>query len=715
MNRIFLGITLLASLVWIGYVSLDILSESSNYTPEYLFGKKDDKVLVINRPEEVNINSLPDFANAPLAEIYRDLDVTQFNSAFLSANQAQLLLTRQTNWTADEITRLFAHSTHKPHINSGTFRIGTANGRYYKKNLYIWEGSIVHHSGNTPHFQYDKKASASILHLTGKEQPESVTDIYFKGNERIDYITWNDAITQGKQVNDEEVFAHVVTRNFSRYHFLERDFYAGEDSIFAEGPMFRWMDRGFLELEYEGSTVLISDYIDGQDPVLILNDLNQKQGETHFTDRLTRNFPSGNQSYVVKYLEDLVVISENEAVCDKVIGDFKLGNTIALHKGTRFNVYGSLPRSVSERIVTRESAYSRAVYRGRLLETQMGPQLSVPETAPGKKSITLNCGFDVTDFAVLPKQGNVVAVGAKGEIVRFRDGKVAWTKRLGADLVGGVQLIDLHQTGEQFILVNTRDEIHVFNLNGEAINGFPVKLEKRATLPTRFYRWKSQSYFLQVTEENEVGQYDAKGRELNIFRIPLTPSRPVDIWASRNILFAGFANDNSFAMYDLESRKLYREFALPGPSFGLKQPNELFQMGIQGGQLYKITQKGVRQNLTSLPEASMLGIQTGGFNDVVVIKGQNEIHLLNAQGIPFCKIQIPFNDVQDIYVQTFESGKTITAIIDGLENNVYLYALDGKRLKHEPMEGQTRVFLSSVDNSTVVSTVVDQFIVQYFE
>ena len=715
MNRIFLGLVVVISLLWLGYVSLDILSETNNFTPEYLFCDTDEKVLIINRPDEVDINALPDFTHAPLAETYRSLDPAEFSTAFLSANQAQLLLKNPSNWTETNIKALFRDSSTGIKIEGQEIRIGSVQGRFYKKSLYLFQDGVQHNNGKRIGFNYDSKASASILHLDNKSFVRSVSDIYIRGNERVDYITYNDAIQQGNQIKDEEIFSRVLTRNFSQYHFRERDFYAGEDSIFANGPMFSWMQSGFVEIKYEGATALVSDYIDGQDPILILNDLAQSQDANSFNIRLTRTFPTTNSKYFVKYLEDLVVISQDEGICDKILADFKLGNTIALNKGSRFQVYGALPGTVSERIVTRNKSYTKAVYRGKLLETHLGEQVVSNESKVKTESIALNCGFNVSDFAVLPQPGNLVAIGPNGEIARFKDGKQQWSKRLNQQTVGEVQLIDLHQTGELFILMTTRKEIHLWNMNGDQVSGFPIKLEEKANLQTKFYRWNGRSYFLQVTEDNHLTHYDAKGGELSMVRLNFSPNRPLDVWASNGSIFAGVANKTQFLMIDVDLRKVYREFVLPAESWGYKIPNELLQYGIEGGQLYKITQKGVRINYRSFPQASIVRLQTEGQNNVIVIKSNNELHLLNPEGIPFCEINLSFNEVQDVFVQTFDSGKTMTAVIDGLENNVYLYALDGSKIKHEPMEGQTKVQLSSIGSQTMVSTVVDQFVVQYFE
>lgn len=714
-NKVLLWIAIIGSLVWIGYVGMDILNENNNYTPEDLFGSVDEKLLIINRPDEVNIDQLSDFSNAPCADLLRALNPEEYKTGFLSANQAQLLLKRSENWTQEAILNLFANNSEKPVFTSGGFTLGKFEGRFYKKGLYMKQGEIQPAESIHPVFVYDKKASASVLHFSEKSEIISVSDIYFKAGERVDYITHTNEINQGNQVKDEVLFAGVVTKNFNSYHFYERDFYASQDSVFSNGPMFAWMLNGFLELEYQGSKVLISDYIGGQDPVLIMNDLNQKTEQTEFKTRLTRDFPSTGSSYFIKYLEDLIVISESENVCDKVIADFKLGNTIALNKVVRNKVFGSLPQSVSERIVTKDQFYSRSVYRGTLLETQMGVQRVIAGTKPDKESLALNCGFDILDFGVLEKDGNVVALGTHGEVARFKNGKMAWSKRLESKSIGGIQLIDLHQSGEKYVLLNTTDKIYLWNLDGEEISGFPINLDAEAITQVKFYRWHDKSYFLIANDNNEVMHYDAKGRELDAIKTNIRISRSIDVWASQQKLFAGFANKESFVMYDLDSRKVYREFQLAVPTLSTKAPNELFQFGFEGDRLVKINQKGLKFDYKTFNHPKLIRILSETKSPTLVVQSANEIHLLNLEGISYSEINLPFNEVADVFIETSNTGKTTVAVIDGLENNVYLYALDGVRLTNRPIEGQTKVLVSSDGNNRIITTVVDQFIVQYFE
>jgi hypothetical protein len=55
-------------------------------------------------------------------------------------------------------------------------------------------------------------------------------------------------------------------------------------------------------------------------------------------------------------------------------------------------------------------------------------------------------------------------------------------------------------------------------------------------------------------------------------------------------------------------------------------------------------------------------------------------------------------------------------MIDGIENNLYVYDNKGKAYTPKPLEGKGNVFLSEKgSNNLVVSTTGDGFIVQYFD
>ncbi|MBL4861828.1 MAG: hypothetical protein JKY09_02270, partial [Crocinitomicaceae bacterium] len=546
-NRILLSIIVIVSLTWIGYMAFDTVSDRNNYTPETLFNAADDELLVVIRPTEVQFTQLTGFSSSPSFELYSLLNDSIYKQGYLSLNRPHFLLVKNDHWNPSNITSAFQNENIE-FSSSNRFTMGAYQGRYHKTKLYVWKGDISPiKNPKKIAFSYDKKASAAILTFSTSFGITKHSDIYFKGDGQIIYVTKDQSIEQGNQVKDEVLFAGLVSRNFNSYHFYERDYYATLDDTFEKGPMSKWMLNGFVELDYKGKTVLITDYIEGQDPILIMNDLNQTQDSTRFSQPLAKNFPSKNGSYSIKYLEDLVVIGEDSEICDRIIADYKLGHTIALSEKARARVYGRLPKAVSERFISDSQSISRAVYQGKLLETHTGIEPKEITTIQ-KEPITISCGYDISDFAVLPGDGNVITLGKNGELNRFENQTSTWSTKVDGKPIGKIQLIDLHGSGESFVLLNTKNEIHLWNMTGHYETGFPIKLESDASNEVKFYRWKGKSYFIIANTDNKVVHFDAKGRELNIINPGISVDRKIDVWASQRNLFAGFTNSSNFIM-----------------------------------------------------------------------------------------------------------------------------------------------------------------------
>lgn len=712
LKRVFIGLIFLTSLGWIGYVGFNIFTNGNDFSPEHIFGAEDGELLIVNRPDEINFAQLDVFVSAPLYNQATTLNDSLYEIGYFSARREHFLLQSKIQWDENNIRSLFASSGSSIAFNGTEFQLGELRGRFHKSNLYVFAQDYTP-SRSPIKFEYDKKSTVSILDLEADEI-ESVSDIYFKQNDKVDYITYNDEIEQGKQVGDELLFASVIPKTAKLYHFLERDYAANNDSIFAAGPMFGWMHDGFVTFIYGGAMVIISDYIDGQDPILLLNDLQQTQDEQHFETPLASGFPEGS-GYYIKYLEDFVVISERESVCDQVIADYQIGNTIALNTKAREQLYSGLPKAVSERHILGEERISRAVYNGYLLETHVGGGISTNTTNEKKSSIAMACNFEIADFTVLSGNGNVIALGKRGQLVRFSNGKEQWRKEISEAPIGELQVIDLHGNGESHLLVNTEDAIYLWDTDGKVVNGFPIQLEASVQNEVKFYRWKGKSYFLIGDNESRVLHYDARGRELAIFKLDEPVTAQIDVWASQGKLFAGFRHANKFEMFSMAKQRSHRTFDVPNNAVSAKIPNELLHFGLNSGQLVKINQQGSPTNFKKYGRSKIIDVHQTGKNPTVILQSANELHLINQEGIPFAQVRVPFNEIADISYNALNSGKTIIAIIDGLENNVYLYTLSGEPILDRSLEGKSKVSVKSNGSGLQITTIVDQFLVQYLE
>ena len=710
LNRIILSIIVVASLCWISYTAFQILQDKNNFTPETLFGADDQSILIINRPTEFILSAASEFESAPAKNILEMAEDSLYNQCFISLRKAHILFTKKTPWTEEEVKQLF--SSGKPVVSDGKIQVEEYKGKYHLKNLYLSKESVLP-KNDSKKFVFDKKSSASIISITEENGIYSTTDIYFNADGIANYVTKDEKLVSGKKRSDEMLFSGILSKNISSYHFFERDYLQQFDSVYANGPMFQWLDAGFIEVQLDGKTAIIADYIAGQDPFWILDEHSKTMDTSWYSVPLTSTFPEKGKKYKVEYLEDFVVISTNEESCKKLISDYKLGHTIALSDVARSKYYSLLPKYVSERYVDASHQLSKSVYHGKLMESNASIKIAT-KTETKKESLSISVGADIYDFHALSGDGDVLVVTIDGNLIKFKGGKEQWKVKLNGNVKSTIQPFDLHASGETHYLLNTSQEIHLVDANGNEATGFPIKLEQDASGPVKFYRWRERSYFLQGLSNNSVLQLDAKGREINIFKLGILVTDKIDVWASQKRLFAGFAHDGQFIMYDLDQNRIHREYITPIQTTTLKMPNELFHFGIKNGELIKVDQKGLEFDMGNLLATKVIDIDNNNTNSIA-IQNNNEVKLLNINGIPFAEMRLPFNEIDALSIYNNDSGKTYVGVIDGLENNVYLYTADGQLLTRKGLEGQRKVSVQSSGKSFRITTIVDQFVVQYFE
>ena len=261
-KRVLLGLVLLVSIAWIGYTAFGILTATNDYSELHVFNKEDGQILIVNRANEMNLSAVEGFVSSPNFEIVETIN-HDYKTGFFSSTRPHFILINESNWNPESIKEIFNQESIKINKSKKSFSFEEWSGTYKKERLYVSKKKFDLNKDALPEFIYDKKASASVLYFGKNNDVESVLDIYFKENGKVDYITRNDNVKQGKQIRDEELFGGYISRKSTGYHFYERDYYSTLDGEYAKSPMTKWLQAGFVEVEYAGERVLISDYIDG--------------------------------------------------------------------------------------------------------------------------------------------------------------------------------------------------------------------------------------------------------------------------------------------------------------------------------------------------------------------------------------------------------------------------------------------------------------------
>lgn len=729
-GRYFLLFLGLVSLFWIGYVGLDLLDKKEQFSPTRIFGKNDGRVLVINRFDECSIDQLkfsllPESRNLYLAisPHFRSLKMM-----VLSESQNHILIESKESWSKNKINRFFNKLNLKvSFVGRHGFTCGSFKGKYNHSLVYLSASDVKKPVLlDEKWMDIDFRASASIISF--KNNKFSVSDIYVKQENVVHFVTKNSTIKRGNQIDDEQVYSMAIPNDITDYHFYEKEYYACIDQTFKKSPFYQWTESGFVQFTHNDEIVLVSDFIAGQDPVLILNELSGKEENLRSENyvegiKLMKNFPENNGFYL-KMMEGFVVISNSKSACEQVVADYKLGNTLAMKKENLMKYYQNLPRNVSERFVSENSIYSRTKYRDKLLETCLAGSYISSDTKniqlvqkEKDESISMFVGGKVQDFIVFNGKGNIAALTGDGVFQIFSSGKSIYKKIIGNRAIGKIQLIDALSNGDKQLLCTSKNQIHLFDKRGNEVSGYPIQLESSTLNQVTYYRWNGIGYYTYVNEKNELQICDTKGKKIGAYKTGLTNiTEPIDVWLSRNILLAGIKNDKQCVLYNIDKRKEYRRYSIDDKSISVKNKNELLQFSLNGNQLIYTDQKGNRKGLVNISQGEIQSIKKDLPTPTIIVKAGSKLSLVNYQGNIFSSILLPFSEIEDVDVANSSYGISLIAVVDGLNNNVYVYDLNGKQMIKKSLEGKSIVELSwSNTNEMVVSTVVDDYIVQYIQ
>lgn len=700
LRRIILGAIVVASFIWIGFSIFQGYQQGGGISIESVFNQNDESIVVINRVDEFSPELVSRFDNFKSAEWLRFASNPAIEQATFSKNQNKVLFRFKKNISPNQLSNIFGDS-----IQFEMGKITSIKGKKAWINQDLLLISTEQEERKKQDFYFDSKATAShIKFIDGNIQ---VTDIYLKPEGKIEYIySMNEH--SGTKINDAEYFAYAIPNSIQSYWFEEKNFaLQNKDTVFTNGPMAKWLNTGYVTMDFMNSKVILTDYSDGNDPLFILENIENTSDTNWFSTPLHLEFPQGNK-YVVKALEDFMVISENENACDQFIANYKLGKTLALSSSGLERIYGNLPKLVSERLVSPNEKWSNSTYNGKLLTTVLenGNKIQIEKT---QEEISLPVNFAIQDFVTLKGLGNVVVVGSNGEIATFINQKLAWSKKI--DKIKSLEIIDFLDNGKQQILVSTDMQIHLFDKEGNNINGFPISTDNSIITPPKFYRWKGAPFVLVGTENNEIIQFDSRGRERFAWNCKSKIEKPISVWASQSKLFWGVQTGSELLMFNVKNQKEHRRFSLESNALALKIPNELIHFQFDGNQLQRVDQKGAVLNLQKITSGKLLNQND---NKNIIVKKQNEVNAFNSQGIPFCQFRIPFNEFEKVTSFQRSNGQTIFSVIDELENNIYIYNDKGAQLFEKTFEGKLKVILTESNEKLIVTTIVGSFVVQYF-
>lgn len=729
-NRVFLFLIAAASVVWIAYVGYDLLDRRDKITPQNIFGAQDGEILIINRTNEVDLAQLDFEVQPDMKPLLDKMLATPYHleRLYVSRNKAVILVELPYLWNHSTVEKFFGPRSIEYKASGSEYLLGDGFKARFQRNFMLickTDPEPVKDPQQWP--TWDKKATASITQLN---QPLRSTDVYFKSDGTISYQTRYGKDIQSNKIDDQDLFAEVLPNKLKNYHFYERKFAVSAGALTEESPLFQWSEAGFVLFDYNGKACIVSDYASGQDPFIVIREklsntdtTAQSSGNRFRNIRLTKSFPKDlSTGFYMMNIADKIVISESKETCEQVIADYQIGKTLALTEAAKTAIYRKLPKKVSERYVTANMAYTRSAYKNILIRTQLANFVGgeQPEESPAVvEDLSWTQPVDGETIQLLGRGNQQFIWTSAGKVISVSGKKRRWQLTVDGKLINEPQFIDLQENGKTQILFNTATTIYLIDLNGKNLDGFPVKLSNEATNNATYYRVRNTGNFLFVDDKNQLVQLDQKGRQTDVLKLNIGTCRnAADVFNQKGNLIAVISGSERTQTVNLTKFRIVKthEAAIAQERVSVKGNDGPSYYSFRKGELQRQDYTGAEMTLANYPEPDQFRLIEGKNYKYIAFNSYNKIHVLNERGIKLFQFEIPFRELSSFDVITLQNGKTYVAMIDAIENNLYLYDNSGRCYTEKPLEGKGSVLLSEKgSNNLVITTSGNGFVVQYFD
>ena len=101
-------------------------------------------------------------------------------------------------------------------------------------------------------------------------------------------------------------------------------------------------------------------------------------------------------------------------------------------------------------------------------------------------------------------------------------GRIKWSKKIEGKVLEKVQQVDIYGNNKFQLLLNTSSHIHIIDINGNYVKGFPLKLDSKATSSVSIFDYeKTNNYRFWISCENlTTYNYDKEGKKVTGWSIP---------------------------------------------------------------------------------------------------------------------------------------------------------------------------------------------------
>lgn len=712
MGKAVLTVLVLISIGWMVYGGFYLIQSSSNpYAPEIVFGKEDGALLIVNRPQEFDsFNQFKTKSSNKYIDNLSTLKNDEYPNVtyFVSQNRSSVVFEKSDFWTEKEASNLIK-----------TLSVPSSELSFEGRYLVLHNETLIQRD-STIDFIYsgDKKASANLWEFKAEN---ILTDVYNKPNGIIEYKTGQNIENAGKAVADEKLFSAFLPKNISSYTFEEKFYAALKDSVLHNGPLFEWCDKGFVEATFHSEKILLTDYKPGQVPSLVLLEKLQNVDSTylnsevkHFSGiQLTKDFPSNKeQSFYVLEIADKVVIAETKEIVEKVGLNYQLGNTLALSQSQANNIFSELPSAVNYRHKSSDENYSITLSNKinytvcKASETQASVANATEMWSVKMRSPIQFC-IPIYDHIRKGYSNFVCYQNGQYDLISA-EGQTIWSGKSDTTILQKPQVIDIYGNNKHQLLFSAKNKISLLDLNGSMVNGFPYSNAAKVTTEIGTLTWKDTKRFVFGDAAGNVTMLSNKAQELIVSRPFEKNVQKVFAYNSKGVLKYFAQSKTGIKSGDLEKN------TVPIIPSWIQSDFPIAKLNRQPAQ---VSYGPAAINFISATGQATISVGCRILkteNNLFYLKEQNNVLVKNTLGETLIEAKLPFNEVDGIDFLVSGRNKYLL-ILDGLENNLYLFDETGSLTKGFPKEGSSfgTISLNSKTNVLDVVTVVKNNIICY--
>lgn len=288
------------------------------------------------------------------------------------------------------------------------------------------------------------------------------------------------------------------------------------------------------------------------------------------------------------------------------------------------------------------------------------------------------------------------------------DGKILWKRPIGSRISGDISQADLFRNQKLQLLFNTADQIWALDRNGKTVEGFPVKLPRKAISGMAVFDYdKTRNYrFLITLNDHRLYCFDQHGKEVKGWEKPATGLQPGKIrhFAIHGKDFLVIWDENKIQFFDRKGReRITGQPIRVAPNSGVFKSNNHFVTTDSSGTIYLIALNGTSTKIKTgiYPFGHYYFPADADFN-------QTDDHLFfygkkmeAYSGAGARVLNLPLNGVVDLPPKIiYNSDSTfLLSYTDTTERKIFLENNLGNSLAGSPLQGNSEVFFKISENN----------------